>query len=135
MRDAVSVPKTVAGYKQLKKKWKVSIAAMIRRAEKLGILSMDDYQMLIRIMQRRGQRKDEPLDDILMTASPTLLKTSVMMLLQENVFSPREFMDELSSSYGLSIEPEEIEYLLELPSGTLSQSKIIDITSLQIKRK
>jgi len=133
-RDAVCVPQTVAGYKQLKKKWKVSIAAMIRRAEKLGILPMEDYQMLIRIMQRRGQRKDEPLDDILMTASPALLKTSVMMLLQENVFSPREFMDELSSNYGLSIEPEEIEYLLELPSGTLSTSKIIDITSLQIKR-
>lgn len=133
-RDVGCVPQTVAGYKQLKKKWKVSIAAMIRRAEKLGILPMEDYQMLIRIMQRRGQRKDEPLDDVLMTASPALLKTSVMMLLQENVFTPREFMDELSINYGLSIEPEEIEYLLELPGGTLSPSKIIDITSLQIKR-
>jgi len=134
-RDALNVPKTVAGYKQLKKKWKVSIAAMIRRAEKLGILSMDEYQKLIRIMQRRGQRKDEPLDDVLITASPALLKTAVIMLLQENVFTPREFMDELSSNYGLSINPEEIEFLLELPNGVLSSSKIIDITSLKIKRK
>jgi len=69
-----------------------------------------------------------------MTASPALLKTSVLMLLQENVFTPREFIDELSSVYELSINPEEVEYLLDLPAGTLTPSKIIDITSLQIKR-
>ncbi len=43
-------------------------------------------------------------------------------------------MDELSSVYELSINPEEVEYLLDLPAGTLTPSKIIDITSLQIKR-
>ena len=46
-------------YKLLKKKWKVSIAAMIRRAEKLGVMTTEEYQNLIRIMQRRGQRKEE----------------------------------------------------------------------------
>ena len=56
------------------------------------------------------------------------------MLLQERVFDAREFMDELSQNYDLSINPLEIEYLLDLPSGTLAQSKIIDITSLQLKR-
>ncbi len=75
--------------KQLKKKWKVSIAAMIRRAERLDIITKEDYQSLIRIMQRRGQRKEEPLDDVLITASPALLKASVMMLLQENVLQPK----------------------------------------------
>lgn len=133
-RDALAGPQTIAYYKQLKKKWKVSIAAMIRRAEKLGVMTMEEYQTLIRIMQRRGQRKEEPLDDVLITASPALLKTSVMMLLQENVFTPKEFMNELSQSYGLSINPSEVEYLLDLPDGTLSPSKIVDITSLQIKR-
>ena len=103
-KDAARGPQTITYYKQLKKKWKVSIAAMIRRSEKLGIISTDDYQNLIRVMQRRGLRKEEPLDDILFTATPALLKTSVIMLLQENVFSAAEFMDELSSSYGLSIK-------------------------------
>ena len=85
-------------------------------------------------MQRRGLRKEEPLDDVLVTASPALLKTSVMMLLQENVFTPEEFMVELADNYDLSINPSEIEYLLDLPIGTLSPSKIIDITSLQLKQ-
>ena len=108
---------------------------MIRKAEKLGVMSMGEYQTLIKTMQRRGQRKEEPLDDVLITAGPALLKTSVMILLQENVFTPKEFMEELSRNYELSIDPVEVEYLLDLPAGTLSSSKIIDIASLQLKQR
>lgn len=133
-KDAEKGPQTITFYKQLKKKWKVSIAAMIRRSEKLGIISTDDYQGLIRVMQRRGLRKEEPLDDTLITATPALLKTSVIMLLQENVFSAAEFMDELSGAYGLSINATEVEYLLDLPAGTLAVPRIIEFPRLQIKR-
>lgn len=132
-KDAESGPQTIAFYKQLKKKWKVSIAAMIRRSEKLGIITTDEYQDFIRTMQRRGLRKEEPLDDTLITASPALLKTSVIMLLQENVFTPSEFMDELSNCYGLSINAEEVEYLLDLPSNTLAENKVIKLPIIQIK--
>lgn len=134
-KDAERGPQTITYYKQLKKKWKVSIAAMIRRSEKLGIITTDDYQKLIRVMQRRGLRKEEPLDDVLITASPALLKTSVIMLLQENVFTPTEFMDELSCSYDLSINATEVEYLLGLPAGTLAAPRVIEFPSLQLKRK
>lgn len=133
-KDAEKGPQTIAYYKQLKKKWKVSIAAMIRRSEKLGIITTEEYQKLIRIMQRRGLRKEEPLDDVLITAGPALLKTAVIMLLQENVFTPTEFMEELSFSYGLSINAAEVEYLLNLPVGTLSAPKTIKFSSLQIKK-
>ena len=107
---------------------------MIRRAKDLGIMTMEEYQMLIKIMQKRGQRKEEPLDDVLITAGPALLKTSVVMLLQENVFTPKEFMDELSSNYDLSIKPQEVEYLLDLPTGTLVPPKVINLSALQIKQ-
>lgn len=133
-KDAENGPQTLAYYKQLKKKWKVSIAAMIRRSEKLEIISKGECQTLIRTMQRRGQRKEEPLDDILITDSPALLKISVMMLLQENVFTPNEFMEELSKVYGLSINAEDVEYLLDLPKGTLFVPKVIDFKTLQIRR-
>lgn len=136
-QDALYAPsgsKALAYYKQLKKKWRVSIAAMIRRARDLGAMTMEEYQTLIKIMQRRGQRKEEPLDDILITASPALLKTSVIMLLQEGVFNRKEFMEELSSNYDLSIRPEEVEYLLDLPVGTLAPPKVVEFSSLQIKQ-
>ena len=123
-------PYSLAYYKQLKRKWRVSIAAMIRRARDLNVITTEGYQMLLRTMQRRGQRKEEPLDDVLVTASPALLKTSVIMLLQEDVFTAQAFMDELSSDYGLSIYPEDIEELLSLPDHTLAPQKIINIGSL-----
>ena len=63
-----------------------------------------------------------------------MLKTAVLMLLQENVFTPKEFMDELADNYNLSINPSEVEYLLDLPTGTLVPSNVIDFSSLQIKR-
>lgn len=136
-RDAIAAPsgpKAITYYKQLKRKWRVSIAAMIRRAKDLGVMTIEEYQMLIKIMQRRGQRREEPLDDVLITAGPSLLKTSVVMLLQENVFTPKEFMDELSTNYDLSIVPQEVEYLLDLPAGTLIPPKVINFSALQIKQ-
>ena len=134
--DARSGPVSLVFYKQLKRKWKVSIAAMIRRSKELGIISHEEYVMLVCQMQKRGQRKEEPLDDVLVTAGPALLKTSVIMLLQENVFTPKDFMVELSKEHGLSIYPSEIEYLLDLPRGTLTPSRIINFSQpLQIKKQ
>ncbi len=43
-RDASSGPQTITFYKTLKKKWKVSIAAMIRRAMSLQIMTPENYQ-------------------------------------------------------------------------------------------
>ena len=134
MDDLQTIPLNLVGFKQLKKKWRVSMAAMIRRSKELGVIDAEMYQNLIRTMQRRGLRKEEPLDDVLLTAEPSLLKTAVLLLLQEEVFTPNEFMDELDINYNLAIEPEEVEFLLDWPKNTLATSKIIKINpKLQIK--
>ncbi|MPM44550.1 hypothetical protein SDC9_91228 [bioreactor metagenome] len=133
--DALRSELRIPYYTELKRKWKVSIQAMNRRAYNLGIISMAEYQSMIRLLQRRGLRKEEPLDDVLITASPALLKTAVIMLLNEKVFTPKEFMDELSFSYNLSLSPEEVEFLLDLPKDTLVPSKILVFPDLQIKNK
>jgi len=133
--DAKRNPLRIPYYTELKRKWKVSIQAMSRRAWKLDIVSLDEYQMIIRTLQRRGLRKDEPLDDTLRTAMPSLLKTAVSMLLEEEVFTPKEFMDELAYTQGLSISPAEVEFLLDLPSGTLNVANILDFKKLQLKLK
>ena len=44
-------------------------------------------------------------------------------------------MDELSVSYGLSINPIEVEFLLDLPAGTLARSNIISLASLKNRNK
>ena len=98
---------------------------MIRQAYTLGVITADNYQMLVCTMQKRGQRKEEPLDDTLMTAGPSLLRAAVLLLLQEEVFTPQSFMEELSSAYKFTIDPREIEYLINLPTGTLSYGKVL----------
>lgn len=128
-RHATEIPY----YTKLKAKWKVSIQAMIRRSCSLSIISMHEYQNMIRMLQKRGQRKSEPLDDKLQTAPPSMLRAAVTMLLEEKVFTPQEFMDELEASMNLSLNPEMVEELLDLPEGTLSRPKVILFPKLQIK--
>ena len=133
-RDVIAGPYSLPYYKQLKQKWKVSMAAMIRRAYTLSVISADDYQMLVRTMQRRSIWKNEPLDDVLITSEPSLLRTSVMMLLSEKVFTPKEFVDELSFNFGLSLYSEEIEHLLNLPKNTLLVNRILTTPKVFLKQ-
>ncbi|MCL2353383.1 MAG: XRE family transcriptional regulator [Defluviitaleaceae bacterium] len=122
LNDLYSVPFSIPGYTRLKMKWNVSIAAMVRRAYDLGAIPYDDYQKMMMTLAKRGLRKDEPLDAELITSSPSLLKSAVKMLLDENIFTSREFIDELSYSHSLTLFPSMIEELLNLPEGTLSSS-------------
>lgn len=133
-RDVIAGPYSLPYYKQLKQKWKVSMAAMIRRAYTLSVISADDYQMLVRTMQRRSIWKNEPLDDVLITSEPSLLRTSVMMLLSEKVFTPKEFVDELSFDFGLSLYSEEIEHLLNLPKNTLLVNRVLTTPKVFLKQ-
>lgn len=130
--DVKQKPTSIPYYVELKRKWKVSIAAMVRRAYTLEVISYDEYQMMMRILQRRGMRKEEPLDDVLTTAQPSLLKTAVQMLLDEKVFTPKEFMDELSFSHNLSLNSDEVEYLLDLPEGTLQIDNIMPFHNFRL---
>lgn len=120
-------------YIELKKKWKVSIAAMIRRAKNLKLISYDKYQALMRQMQKMGIRKCEPLDDILVTAQPSLLKTAVEMLINDNVLTAKEILQELSDEYNLSLYSDDIETLIGLNKGTLKTCNVTPIHLLALK--
>jgi len=133
-RDLGRYASNLSYYTVLKEKWKVSIAAMIRRAYSLEKIDQFTYQKLMRNMQKQGIRKEEPLDDTLYTAKPTLLRTSINMLIQDNVFSAKELMEELADDYGLPLSSIEVEHLLDLPKGTLAYSNIIPIHKLQLRQ-
>ncbi|NAS19405.1 ImmA/IrrE family metallo-endopeptidase [Clostridium butyricum] len=134
IKDVGSYADNLAFYVELKKKWKVSISAMIRRSYTLGLISNITYQQLMRSMQKRGIKKYEPLDDQLITAKPSLLKTAVEMLLEEKVLIPKEFLEELSSKYSFTMESSEIEELLDLPKDILKVTYATPIHVLNIKK-
>ena len=120
--DVSVYPTNLDYYKQLKKKWRTSISAMLVRANHLGILSYNSYQNMMKKMSRLGWRKQEPLDDTLLMSNPTLLRRSVGILLDNNIFNEDEFMLELEKR-NLSLPREEVEKLLGLDEGTLKSNK------------
>ncbi len=111
-------PQNLDYYVQLKRKWKVSIAAMLYRSCSLGIITQNQYQYLIRIMQSKDWRKSEPLDKVIKSPKPSLFSDAIDVLLVNNVFTPQELVEELSNA-GLAMNPSELEILLNLESDTL----------------
>ena len=58
----ISIPVTLATLIPLKKRWKVSIQALIRRAYELEIISQRQYKYLMQQLSSRGWRLKEPID-------------------------------------------------------------------------
>ena len=117
-KDVALDPQNLDYYIQLKRKWRVSISAMLHRSCSLGIITSNQYQYLMRIMQSKDWRKCEPLDKIIACPKPTLLSDAIDVLLVNNVFTPQELVEELSNM-GLAMIPAEIEILLNLEAGKL----------------
>lgn len=77
----------------LKKRWKVSIAAMVYRSKDLGILSENQAKYLWQQMRRENIREKEPLDDFLPVPEPSLLRDAAQMLFNHGVESKQQFRD------------------------------------------
>lgn len=116
--EATRYSNDINRYVHLKKKWKTSIGAMLYRSRDLGLISQNEYRNIIINMQKSGMKKCEPLDNILHTLESSLLKDAIETLLVNNVFTVSELLEQLASD-GLALFSEEIETLLDLPSGTL----------------
>lgn len=89
---------TLGFLETLKKKWNVSIGAMIMRASSLGLIGEDQATRLWRAYARRGYRRGEPLDDVVEPESPTLLRNSLILLLDEGVETRESILSELHLS-------------------------------------
>lgn len=82
-------------------------------------------------MQKNNWRKNEPLDNILKTARPSLLSDAVEVLLVNNIFTPLEFMNELSNE-GLAMNSDEVENLLDLAKNTLKSEVKANLNSIVV---
>lgn len=135
-RDVSIHPNDLMYYKTLKKKWCVSIGAMVMRAYKLGVISDGTYQYMQRSISQKGWRTKEPLDDIKDMRDPVSMKQAVELLIENNYITGDEFMYKLSDHYGLSLYREEVEELLGLEVGYLkTQTNVYKDNIVSIKDK
>ena len=132
IKDVRFFPTEISHYIELKKKWRVSIGAMIHRSCELGIISMNQYQYMIRTMSAKGMRTSEPLDNILEIPYPRLMKDALELLIENDYFTKQELLEEFST-LGLPMEKSELEKLFALKKGFFDEKEKDDFSPIVLK--
>lgn len=120
---------TLDGFLALKSRWKVSVAAMIKRCQDLEIISPDSVVRLWKGRSARGWVKKEPLDDLIEFEQPKLLKRSVMMLVENNILTRDSLRDVLG------MPARDMEELCSLPAGYFSGELENIVVDLRLKSR
>lgn len=102
----------------IKPKWRLSVGAMIHRAEDLELVPAEQARRLWRSRSRRGWLRQEPLDDELPIEQPQLLRRAFELMVGEGGLSREEIL------HHLPYPPTDIEDLAGLPHGTLQPGPI-----------
>jgi Zn-dependent peptidase ImmA (M78 family) len=101
------------GFRALKGRWKVSIAAMIHRSQSLNLVTDEQAKRLWINLNRRDWRKFEPLDDIA-PERPLMIAKCFSTLVTEGIKSKDQIVMDLR------LAARDIEELGALPNGYLS---------------
>lgn len=134
IKDVSAYPTDLNYYKQLKKKWRTSISAMVVRANHLGVISNGSYQSINKRISKLGWRKQEPLDNTLIISQPTVLRRAIDILLDNDILDEDGIIKELSER-NLALFSEEVEVLLGLEKGKLkSKAKRNNVIEMQLKQ-
>lgn len=120
-RDISKDPLNLEYYRQLKVKWKVSIASMVVRAKQLNVISQEEYSRLFKNLSQRGWRKKEPMDSITPIAVPEAFDEAMYLLFEEDIYTPNSFLKDFAETTGKYLSLEEIEDLLALEKGFFLQ--------------
>ena len=99
----------------LKRKWRVSIAAMIHRCEDLGILSQDQAKRLWIRHAQKGFKVREPLDDELPIEEPVFLQRCFELIITQMIQTKEDIVATLP------LAPSDIEDLAGLIRGYLTK--------------
>ncbi len=104
-------------FRALKSRWKISIGAQIMRCTHLEIVPEDQLKRLWINYNRRGWRKNEPLDDRLEREESRVLRRSFESLIGGNIRSKEQILMDLRLPSG------DIEEFSGLPIGFFSDKK------------
>lgn len=121
---------TLDTFLALKPRWKVSAAAMMKRASTLGLLDERDELNLWKRRSSRFGGKAEPLDADLPPEQPRLLRRAVGMIVEEGIMPREAIPDRIGLSAG------DIENLVGLPEGYFAPvaSRVVDLNAVRLRR-
>lgn len=123
-------PTNIDYYLALKKKWKVSMQAMMYRARQLDIISTNQFQYMMRTMSKNGNRTHEP-GDTPGEIGDTIFQAALDMLFEGGYLTVRELLKEFGR-YGIYLSQYDLENLMYLREGTLYQEpKVIPFMTIK----
>lgn len=127
-RDVSLYPNKLDFYKELKRKWGVSMAAMIMRAKNLKIISDNQYTYLMRQMSMKGYRANEPLDDDINCHRPKALQQAIDLLMAKDEYKGKQLLD-MFEQHGIALSDTVVAELLNIDverfKTTTEESNII----------
>lgn len=95
-------------YYNLKRKWHVSMAAMIKRARDLSIITAEQEVKLYKQMHYRKWRNPEPFDLETVATLPVAFKQSLELLIDENILKGHEIPLKIAEQYNLYLTPKRL---------------------------
>lgn len=129
-KSVSAYPTNIDYYLALKKKWKVSMQAMMYRARQLDIISTNQFQYMMRTMSKNGNRTHEPGDKP-GEIGDTIFQAALDMLFEGGYLTVRELLKEFGR-YGIYLSQHDLENLMYLREGTLYQeSKVIPFMTIK----
>lgn len=129
-RSVSAYPTNIDYYKSLKKKWKVSMQAMMYRACQLDIITPNQFQYMMRTVSKNGWRTKEP-GDVPGQIRDTIFQGAIDLLFDGGYLTVDELMREFAR-YGLILTQRDLENLMCLKEGTLRQeAKVIPFISVK----
>lgn len=93
----------------LKSKWRVSVAAMVKRLRQLRLISPEREQRLFMNISRKRWRTREPLDDQLEIEKPRVIQKVFDILVPKNIINQQ------SLTINLALAIEDIEKIVGMP--------------------
>ena len=109
-------------YITLKRKWNVSIASMIYRANDLGMLTPSEFRNLQKKISYRKWRKNEPLDAESILMKPVAMRQAYDLISGSELFNGSTINNLLETDYGISLPLSVIAELLYVPESKLKRN-------------
>lgn len=123
-RDVMPYATNIEFYKALKKKWGVSMQAMMYRARQLKIITGNQFQYMMRIMSAKGNKTREP-GDVIGHLNSTVFQGAIDVLIGGNYLSTKALMGSFYD-YGIFLAQQDLEDIMGLKAGTLNTNSNVD---------
>lgn len=128
--NEVRIPANLDNLLILKQRWGASVAAMMMRLHALGLLNDEEKLVLFKRRSARWGSKAEPGDDKWVPELPRLLRRTIELLVNENIFP----VETLPRYLGLS--PQDIVNLCGLRDNYFdTPGEVVELATLRAARK